>query len=76
MCKRGLEREYGHPVKKRGPRNIHVNEINELNELDGDDNKIDPLYNNISRDDDVSNLSRNYGLHPNAVKDFKETFPN
>ncbi|RHZ57717.1 hypothetical protein Glove_384g33 [Diversispora epigaea] len=71
--KKGLKCEYAHPVKKRGPRQIHSNELNEINELDEDDDKID---NNILRDDDVSNLSRKYGLHPNAVKDLKETYPN
>ncbi|RHZ57729.1 hypothetical protein Glove_384g58 [Diversispora epigaea] len=60
---RELECEFIQPVLKRGPRKIHVNELNE------DDNKIDPFYNNISRDDNISDL------HPNGFKD-REIFLN
>ncbi|RHZ57722.1 hypothetical protein Glove_384g53 [Diversispora epigaea] len=64
--KKGLECEYIQPVLKRGPHKIHVNELNE------DENKIDPFYNNISRDDDISDLS---DLHPDGFKD-REIFLN
>ncbi|RHZ57723.1 hypothetical protein Glove_384g51 [Diversispora epigaea] len=64
--KKGLECEYIQSVLKRGRRQIHVNESNRLSEDD----------NNISRDDDIFDLSRKYGLHFNAVRDLKETYPN
>ncbi|RHZ57728.1 hypothetical protein Glove_384g59 [Diversispora epigaea] len=73
-CERCVEREleckYVQPVKKRGPRPIHVNGLNV------DYNKFDPLYNNKENDkNEISNLSLKYDLHENAVKDLIVTYP-